>query len=89
MFQVEVLETTACHLKIEKEDSSSITYVVKDFESNQDYMVEWNESQLDICCSCHSFEFLGYLCRHAILVLQMSGVFTIPVKYVLIVFVYS
>ncbi|PWA89225.1 hypothetical protein CTI12_AA112760 [Artemisia annua] len=82
-FQVEVLGAAACHLKIEKEDSSSITYVVKDFETNQDYMVEWNETQLDICCSCRSFEFKGYLCRHAIVVLQMSGVFTIPVKYVL------
>lgn len=82
-FQVEVLGAAACHLKIEKEDGNSITYVVKDFESSQDYMVEWNGTQLDICCSCRSFEFKGYLCRHAVVVLQMSGVFTIPFKYVL------
>nr|XP_043611387.1 protein FAR1-RELATED SEQUENCE 4 isoform X2 [Erigeron canadensis] len=82
-FQVEVLGAAACHLKIEKEDGISITYVIKDFESSQDYMVEWNGTKLDICCSCRLFELKGYLCRHAIVVLQMSGVFTIPIKYIL------
>ncbi|KAK1411987.1 hypothetical protein QVD17_32892 [Tagetes erecta] len=82
-FQVEILGASACHLKIEKEDGNSITYAVKDFESNQDYMVEWNGTELDICCSCRSFEFKGFLCRHAVVVLQMSGVFNIPFKYVL------
>ncbi|XP_071720386.1 protein FAR1-RELATED SEQUENCE 4-like [Rutidosis leptorrhynchoides] len=82
-FQDEVLGAVACHLKVEKEDEVSITYIVKDVETGQDYMVEWNGIQLDICCSCRSFELKGYLCRHAIVVLQMSGVFSIPIKYVL------
>ncbi|KAI8573147.1 hypothetical protein RHMOL_Rhmol01G0256300 [Rhododendron molle] len=82
-FQVEVLGAAACHLKKEKEDESSITYSVKDFEDNQDFIVEWNESKSDISCSCHLFEYKGYLCRHAIVVLQMSGVFNIPLKYIL------
>ncbi|KAL8262955.1 hypothetical protein R6Q59_024304 [Mikania micrantha] len=82
-FQVEVLGASACHLKIEKEDESSITYNVKDIESSQDYMVEWNGTQLDICCSCRLFEFKGYLCRHAIVVLHMSGFFNVPIRYVL------
>ncbi|XP_038725956.1 protein FAR1-RELATED SEQUENCE 4 isoform X2 [Tripterygium wilfordii] len=82
-FQVEVLGASACHLKKEIEDEISTTYSVKDFENNQDYMVEWNESKSDIYCSCRLFEYKGYLCRHAIVVLQMSGVFSIPSKYVL------
>ncbi|XVE78849.1 hypothetical protein DITRI_Ditri14bG0011100 [Diplodiscus trichospermus] len=82
-FQVEVLGAAACHLKKENEDQASTTYSVKDFEDNQNYMVEWNESKSDIYCSCRSFEYRGYLCRHAIVVLQMSGVFTIPSKYIL------
>lgn len=82
-FQVEVLGAAACHLKKENEDGTSTTYSVKDFEDNQNYVVEWNESKSDIYCSCHSFEYKGYLCRHAIVVLQMSGVFTIPSKYIL------
>lgn len=82
-FQVEVLGAAACHLKKENEDQTSTTYSVKDFEDNQSYMVEWNESKSDIYCSCRTFEYKGYLCRHAIVVLQMSGVFNIPSKYIL------
>ncbi|KAK8499324.1 hypothetical protein V6N12_036973 [Hibiscus sabdariffa] len=82
-FQVEVLGAAACHLKKENEDQVSAAYTVKDFEDNQNYMVEWNESKSDIYCSCRSFEYKGYLCRHAIVVLQMSGVFNIPSKYIL------
>ncbi|KAK8679661.1 hypothetical protein V6N13_145103 [Hibiscus sabdariffa] len=82
-FQVEVLGAAACHLKKENEDQVPATYSVKDFEDNQNYMVEWNEFKSDIYCSCRSFEYKGYLCRHAIVVLQMSGVFKIPSKYIL------
>lgn len=82
-FQVEVLGAAACHLKKENEDESSVTYAVKDFEDNQEFIVEWNESKSDITCSCRLFEYNGYLCRHAIVVLQMSGVFNIPFKYIL------
>ncbi|KAK6925672.1 Zinc finger, SWIM-type [Dillenia turbinata] len=82
-FQIEVLGAAACHLKKEKEDETTITYVVKDFEDDQDFMVQWTESKSDIYCSCRSFEYKGYLCRHAIVVLQMSGVFSIPFKYIL------
>ncbi|KAL6976695.1 Protein FAR1-RELATED SEQUENCE 4 [Sarracenia purpurea var. burkii] len=82
-FQVEVLGAAACHLKKQKEDETAITYAVKDFEDNQDFTVEWNESKAEICCSCRLFEYNGYLCRHAIVVLQMSGVFSIPFKYIL------
>ncbi|KAL6127410.1 hypothetical protein ACLB2K_070775 [Fragaria x ananassa] len=82
-FQVEVLGAAACHLKKESEDMTTTTYNVKDIEDEQNYTVEWNESKSDICCSCRSFEYKGYLCRHAIVVLQMSSVFTVPAKYVL------
>ncbi|XP_057731128.1 protein FAR1-RELATED SEQUENCE 4-like [Arachis stenosperma] len=81
-FQVEVLGAAACHLKRENTGVTE-TYSVKDFENNESYMVEWNTSNSDICCSCRSFEYKGYLCRHAIVVLQMSGVFSIPSKYIL------
>ncbi|KAH8512477.1 hypothetical protein H0E87_005939 [Populus deltoides] len=82
-FQVEVLGAAACHLKKESQDETTTMYTVKDFEDGQNYVVEWNETKSDIYCSCRSFEYKGYLCRHAIVVLQMSGVFSIPPKYVL------
>ncbi|KAL6585154.1 Protein FAR1-RELATED SEQUENCE 4 [Orobanche minor] len=84
-FQTEVLGAAACHLKKEKEDGSSVLYAVKDFENNQDFMVEmeWDELKSDIYCSCRLFQYKGYLCRHIIVVLQMSGVFSIPFRYIL------
>lgn len=82
-FQVEVLGAAACHLKKEKEDEQSKTFAVKDFDTSEDFVVEWNEQKSDIYCSCHSFQYKGYLCRHAIVVLQMSGVFNIPFRYIL------
>ncbi|EOA33690.1 hypothetical protein CARUB_v10019871mg [Capsella rubella] len=80
-FQLEVLGAAACHLTKESEEGT--TYSVKDFDDDQKYLVDWNEFKSDIYCSCRSFEYKGYLCRHAIVVLQMSGVFTIPINYVL------
>lgn len=82
-FQVEVLGAAACHLKKEKEDGQTVTYAVKDFEVSEDFMVEWNEQKPLLSCSCSCFQYKGYLCRHAIVVLQMSGVFSIPFRYVL------
>ncbi|WJZ95735.1 hypothetical protein VitviT2T_014479 [Vitis vinifera] len=82
-FQVEVLGAAACHLKKENEDETTVAYTVRDIEDDQNFKVDWNESKSDIYCSCRSFEYKGYLCRHAIVVLQMSGVFRIPSKYIL------
>ncbi|XP_022146532.1 protein FAR1-RELATED SEQUENCE 4 isoform X2 [Momordica charantia] len=82
-FQMEVLGAAACHLKKETEDETTTTYTVKDFEDGQNYVIECSDSKSDIYCSCRSFEYKGFLCRHAIIVLQMSGIFSIPSKYIL------
>lgn len=82
-FQIEVLGAAACHLKKENEDGRTILYSVTDLESDKKFMVEWDDLKSDIYCSCRLFEYEGYLCRHAIFVLQMSGIFYIPIKYIL------
>uniref|UniRef100_A0A3Q7HCZ5 Protein FAR1-RELATED SEQUENCE n=1 Tax=Solanum lycopersicum TaxID=4081 RepID=A0A3Q7HCZ5_SOLLC len=69
--------------KNELKDRTSILYVVNDFDANQNFVVERDAQKSDIYCSCHSFEYKGYVCRHAIVVLQMSGVFNIPSNYIL------
>ncbi|KAA8540830.1 hypothetical protein F0562_024793 [Nyssa sinensis] len=82
-FQVEVLGVVACHPKKESEDGATITFKVQDFEANQDFIVSWNETTSDISCSCRLFEYNGFLCRHVMIVLQMSGVHNIPSQYIL------
>lgn len=82
-FQVEVLGVVACHPKLESNDGAITTFKVQDFEENQAYEVTWNENTCDACCTCLLFEYNGFLCRHVMIVLQISGVNSIPAKYIL------
>ncbi|XP_065852844.1 protein FAR1-RELATED SEQUENCE 1 isoform X2 [Euphorbia lathyris] len=82
-FQIEVLGVVACHPRKECEDGETKTFKVQDFEVKQDFVVFWNETAAHFSCSCHSFELNGYLCRHVLIVMQMSGVQRIPYPYIL------
>lgn len=82
-FQVEVLGVVACHPKKESEKGKFSTFKVQDFEENQDFTVVWDEELSNISCSCRSYEYNGFLCRHVMIVLQMSGVHSIPSHYIL------
>ncbi|KAF8397853.1 hypothetical protein HHK36_016778 [Tetracentron sinense] len=79
-FQVEVLGVVACHPKKEKEHGSTITFMVHDFEAKEDFTVVWDETKSDLCCL---FEHKGFLCRHAMVILQFSVVPKIPAHYLL------
>lgn len=81
--QLEILGMVSCCLRKEKEDGANITFLVDDFEEQKKFIVSWNEADLVVCCSCHLFQYKGFLCRHAILVIQMSGVNNIPSHYIL------
>ncbi|KAI4353957.1 hypothetical protein L6164_002873 [Bauhinia variegata] len=82
-FQSEILGVVSCHLQKERENRANAVFQVYDFEERKNFMVTWNEVELDVCCSCHSFEYNGFLCRHAILVIQMYGITKIPSHYIL------
>ncbi|XP_012066432.1 protein FAR1-RELATED SEQUENCE 2 isoform X2 [Jatropha curcas] len=82
-FQVEVLGVVSCQLQKESEDGATVNFRVDDFEKQQDFVVSWNETASDIRCLCRSFDYRGFLCKHAILVLHMSGISNIPSRYIL------
>ncbi|KAL3753190.1 hypothetical protein ACJRO7_000572 [Eucalyptus globulus] len=82
-FQVEVLGAVACRPKEERQDETGTIFRVQDFEKDQDFTVTWNEMKSEISCICRLFEYKGYLCRHALIVLQMRGLSAIPSFYVL------
>ncbi|KAH7533614.1 hypothetical protein FEM48_Zijuj04G0150400 [Ziziphus jujuba var. spinosa] len=82
-FQVEVLGAVACHPKRERQDETGITFRVQDFERNLDFIVLWNEMKSEVSCLCRLFEYKGYLCRHAMIVLQICGLSAIPSQYIL------
>ncbi|WRX08776.1 FAR1 DNA binding domain - like 4 [Theobroma cacao] len=82
-FQVEVLGVVGCHPKRENEDEGTITFRVQDCEKDENFLVIWNEEKSEVSCSCHMFEYRGFLCRHAMIVLQMCGRTSIPPCYIL------
>ncbi|XP_031105194.1 protein FAR-RED ELONGATED HYPOCOTYL 3-like [Ipomoea triloba] len=88
-FQIEVVGIAACICVSQKQDEKgSISYKIQDCEKDQDFMVTLNEDNLparpeEVCCTCHLFELKGYLCRHAMVVLQIRGISTIPQQYVM------
>ncbi|WZZ24999.1 hypothetical protein YC2023_008400 [Brassica napus] len=84
-FQVEVLGGVACHPKIEGDDGNNkkMTFRVQDYEQNRGFVVVWRSESSEVVCSCRLFEFKGFLCRHAMIVLQMSGELSVPSRYVL------
>lgn len=82
-FQVEVLGAVACHPKRERQEETTITFRVQDFEKNIDFVVSWNEMKSEVSCLCRLFEYKGYLCRHAMIVLQICGLSAIPPQYIL------
>ncbi|XP_011093711.1 protein FAR1-RELATED SEQUENCE 2 isoform X2 [Sesamum indicum] len=82
-FQAEVSGIVACTVGKEGEDERTITFRVDDLEMKQSFTVSWNKGKSDVCCLCHLFEYSGFLCRHALSVLQLLGISTVPSKYIL------
>ncbi|KAK9698696.1 hypothetical protein RND81_08G124300 [Saponaria officinalis] len=82
-FQGEILGAVACHPKRERQDDQTTTFKVRDLEKDQDFMVTWNEMKSEVSCICRLFEYKGFLCRHAMIVLQMCGLSMIPSQYIL------
>ncbi|KAF5447923.1 hypothetical protein F2P56_033438 [Juglans regia] len=82
-FQVEVLGVVGCHPKKESDDGTTTTFRVQDCEKGEYFMVTWNEIKLEVSCFCRLFEYRGFLCRHAMIVLQICGLSSIPPNYIL------
>lgn len=90
-FQVEVEEMYSCFSTTQVHvDGPLVIFLVKERvqgESNRrevrDFEVLYNRSVGEVRCICSCFSFYGYLCRHALSVLNFSGVEEIPLRYVL------
>ncbi|TXG57743.1 hypothetical protein EZV62_015572 [Acer yangbiense] len=81
-FQVEVLGVAGCHPKKVNGDGTTVTFRVQDCEKDEYFMVTWNELKSEVNCFCRLFEYKGFLCRHALIVLQICGLSSIPPHYI-------
>lgn len=90
-FQLEVEGMYSCfNTRQVNVNGPIITYIVKErveVEGNEKevrcYEVLYETTQVDIRCICSLFNYRGYLCRHALNVLNYNGVEVIPSRYIL------
>ncbi|KAI9110283.1 hypothetical protein K1719_018725 [Acacia pycnantha] len=90
-FQYEVEEMYSCFSTTQLHvDGPFIIFLVKDrvlSEGNRreikDFEVLYNRTASEVRCICSCFNFNGYLCRHALCVLNFNGVEEIPSRYIL------
>lgn len=90
-FQLEVEEMYSCFSTTQIHIEGQITiFSVKErvlHEGNRreikDFEVLYNRPASEVRCICSCFNFYGYLCRHALCVLNFNGVEEIPSKYIL------
>ncbi|XP_047964528.1 protein FAR1-RELATED SEQUENCE 6-like [Salvia hispanica] len=90
-FQLEVEEMYSCFSTTQIHVEGPITiFSVKErvlLEVNRreirDFEVLYNPAASEVRCICSCFNFYGYLCRHALSVLNFNGVEEIPERYIL------
>ncbi|CAI9754063.1 unnamed protein product [Fraxinus pennsylvanica] len=90
-FQIEVEGMYSCfNTRQVNANGPILTFVVKErieVEGNEKevrhYEVLYETTQMEIRCICSLFNLKGYLCRHALNVLNYNGVEEIPSEYIL------
>ena len=90
-FQLEVEEMYSCFSTTQLHvEGPVVLFLVKErvmVEANRreirDFEVLYNRAAAEVRCICSCFNFYGYLCRHALCVLNFNGVEEIPLKYIL------
>ncbi|XP_051135969.1 protein FAR1-RELATED SEQUENCE 6-like [Andrographis paniculata] len=90
-FQLEVEEMYSCFGTTQIRTDGPVTlFIVKERVLNEgnrreirDFEVLYNRGTAEVRCICSCFNFYGYLCRHALCVLNFNGVEEIPSKYIL------
>ncbi|XWS48406.1 hypothetical protein CRYUN_Cryun13aG0073700 [Craigia yunnanensis] len=58
-------------------------YKVNTFGKNQEYTVTFDSSGDTVICSCMKFEYVGFLCSHALRVLDYRNIKVVPSRYIL------
>ncbi|KAL1358780.1 hypothetical protein AAHE18_04G058600 [Arachis hypogaea] len=88
--QEEIVMMSSCFGITESQtNGSTATYMVKERQGEElvqdagHVEVTYDKTGAEVRCSCCCFNFKGYLCRHALSILDYNGVEEIPCQYVL------
>lgn len=65
------------------ENGSLFEYKASKFGQTREYSVTFNSSDDKVMCSCKKFEYVGFLCSHALKVLDHRNIKVVPSTYIL------
>uniref|UniRef100_A0A7N0T6L9 Protein FAR1-RELATED SEQUENCE n=1 Tax=Kalanchoe fedtschenkoi TaxID=63787 RepID=A0A7N0T6L9_KALFE len=89
-FQYEVEMMSTCfNIAQVQANGTAVTYTVKEpvgegqLMSIREFEVMYDKSGAEVRCICSGFNFKGYLCRHALCILNFNGAQEIPCQYIL------
>lgn len=89
-FQDEVVMMSSCFSVSQNQtNESTVTYMVKEHQgeepvkNDRHFEVMYDKALTEVRCICNCFNFKGYLCRHALYILNYNGVGEIPCHYIL------
>lgn len=90
-FQGEVDGVYSCYDLIQTSIEGSVaTFTVKqdiqveeEMKETRDFEVTYNSTDAEVVCACALFNIKGYLCRHALCVINQVGLNEIPPQYIL------
>ncbi|XP_073220961.1 protein FAR1-RELATED SEQUENCE 8-like isoform X1 [Cicer arietinum] len=90
-FQDEVVMMSSCFCISQIQTNESlVTYMVKEHQGEEEpvrddrhFEVIYDKAVTEVRCICSCVNFKGYLCRHALYILNYNGVEEIPCQYIL------
>ncbi|TVU29800.1 hypothetical protein EJB05_21387 [Eragrostis curvula] len=83
LFQEEYEEFQAAYIMHRDESGPCREYIVAILEKERQYKVYGNPSDQTVSCSCRKFETLGFLCSHALKILDTMDIKYLPDRYIL------
>uniref|UniRef100_A0A5B7C1F7 SWIM-type domain-containing protein n=1 Tax=Davidia involucrata TaxID=16924 RepID=A0A5B7C1F7_DAVIN len=83
LFQNEFLQVMSENILNENPNGPLSIYTLRAEDCCREHTVHFFSSDYTITCSCQMFESMGWLCRHALKVLNVNGIKQIPNQYIL------
>jgi zinc finger SWIM domain-containing protein 3 len=83
LLQEEFEEFQSAYIVSRDESGLCREYVVSIVEKEEQYTVYGNSAEQTVSCSCRKFETIGFLCSHALKVLDAMDIKYIPDRYVM------
>lgn len=83
MFQREYEKSLNVVVNLLSENELLFKYKTKVYGQCSEYIVEYDTSETTVTCSCTMFDSVGFLCCHALKVLDHRNIKVVPTRYIL------